>query len=481
MSKKEKETTLGISVKKEKDLSKWYTEVVQKAELIEYTDVSGCIVFRPYLYTMWEIIQQETDKKLKKIGIQNCYFPLFIPEKHLVKEQEHVEGFAPEVAWVTQTGDTKLPERLAVRPTSETIMYPTYSKWIRSWRDLPLRLNQWNNVVRWEFKHPVPLMRTREFLWNEGHTVFATAEEAEAERDQILGIYDDVLKNNLAIYSTKGFKSESEKFAGAVYTASLECFLPTGKAIQGPDFHFDGQNFAKAYNIKFKDKDDQEKYVYQNTWAISTRMLGVLFMMHGDDKGLVLPPKIAPTQTVIIPIYKEENKKAILETAKKIQKNLSEFRTELDDREEYTPGWKYNHYELRGVPIRIEIGPKDLEKKQAVVVRRDNGKKEFVKLEELKETITKTLDDIHQNLYSKSEKNFKDSVVNVKTLKEIEKAVKNKKLAFGPFCNTAECEEEIKEKTGAKTLNSPFDSKIENEKCVCGNPAKMMMYFGKSY
>ncbi len=482
MAKKEKESTLGIGVKKEDDLSKWYTEVVQKAELIEYTDVSGCIVFRPYLYQMWEIIQAETDKKFKEIGIQNCYFPLLIPEKHLVKEQEHVKGFAPEVAWVTQTGETKLPERLAVRPTSETIMYPTYAKWIRSWRDLPLRLNQWNNVVRWEFKHPVPLMRTREFLWNEGHTVFASKEEAEAERDQILGIYEDVLKNTLAIYATKGFKSEKEKFAGAVYTASLESFLPTGKAIQGPDFHFDGQNFAKAYDIKFRDRDEKEKFAFQNTWAISTRMLGVLFMMHGDDKGLVLPPKIAPIQIIIIPIYKEENKNKILEQAKKIKNSLKDFRAELDDRDEYTPGWKYNNYELKGVPIRIEIGPKDLEKGQAVLVRRDTGKKVFAKTGEIAGIAKSILQEMQSDLYKKSEKYFKESVVSVKSIKDIEKAVKNKKLGFGVFCNTAECEEAIKEKTGAKTLNSPFDSKVSNdEKCVCGKPAKMMMYFGKSY
>jgi len=446
MSKKEKQ--IGLTTKKEDNLTKWYTELIQKAQLTDYTEVSGCMVFRPDCYAMWEIIQKETDKKFKKIGIKNAYFPLFIPEKLLAKEETHVEGFTPEVAWVTHAGDSKLTEKLAVRPTSETIMYDSYSKWIRSWRDLPLKLNQWNNVVRWEFKHPIALMRTREFLWNEGHTVYATKKEADKERNQILDIYEEILKNYMALYGIKGKKTEKEKFAGAEATYSFEFFLPNGKGVQGPDFHNDGQNFAKAFDIQFLDKNEKKQYPYQNTFAITTRMLGVMIIMHGDDKGLVLPPAIAPTQIAIVPIFNEKNKDKILKEANKIKKALKQFRVKLDDREEYSPGWKFNEWELKGVPLRIEIGPKDIEKKQVVLARRDTNKKEFVKLTKVSESAKKTLKDIHQNLYENSKKNLLNSLTKVKSMQELKKAVKNKKLALAPFCNDPECEDWIKEKTG---------------------------------
>jgi prolyl-tRNA synthetase len=293
---KGKKDMKGISVKKTEDISKWYTEVITKGDLIDYSDVSGCIIMKPACTLMWEKIVQETDKRFKKSGIQNVTFPLFIPEKHLCREAEHVEGFSPEVAWVTHAGDSKLAGKLAVRPTSETIMYPSYAKWIRSWRDLPMRYNQWGNVVRWEFSNPVPLLRSREFWWCEGHTVFATEKEAKAEGDEIIGIFQEVLKDYMAIYGVPGFKSEKEHFAGAVYTISIESFLDSGKAIQGPDFHHDGQKFSKAFDITFLDKDEKKQYVWQNTFAITTRMIGVMVMMHSDDKGLVLSPRIAHTQ-----------------------------------------------------------------------------------------------------------------------------------------------------------------------------------------
>jgi len=475
----------GLTVKKSEDLSKWYTEVITKADIMDYTDVSGCMVFKPYSYAMWEFIQKYVDERFKKAGIKNCYFPLFIPEKFLIKEKEHVEGFAPEVAWVTETGSSKLNERLAVRPTSETIMYPSFAKWISSWRDLPLRLNQWNNVVRWEFKNPVPFMRNREFLWNEGHTAFATKEEADAEKDQILGIYLDALKNLMAIYGSPGQKSEKEKFAGAISTHSIESFLPTGKAIQGPDFHHDGQNFAKAYDIKFQDKDGNTQFVWQNTFAISTRMLGVMFMMHGDDKGLILPPPIAPKQIVIVPIIKDENKEEIFRKADELKAKLDkDFRVEVDKREEYTPGWKFNEWELKGVPLRIEIGPKDIEKGQAVLVRRDDGKKIAVKIANVRKEAEKILEDIHENLYRKSEENFRNSIVEVETMDELKKVIADKKMALAPFCNDPDCEDLIKEKTGgASTRNIPYDKKVKKgAKCVqCNKDAKVMIYIAKAY
>ena len=479
----EKETK-GLTVKKDEDISRWYQEVIIKSELVEYSDVSGCMIFRPYCYAIWEFLKDEIDMRFKEVGIQNCYFPLFIPEKHLSREADHVEGFAPEVAWVTHTGNSELAERLAVRPTSETIMYPTYSKWIRSWRDLPLRLNQWNNVVRWEFKNPVPLMRSREFLWNEGHTVFATEEEAKAEGDQILGIYQKVLKDHMAIYGVAGFKSEKENFAGAEYTCSIESFLESGKAIQGPDFHHDGQIFAKAFDITFLDKDEKKQFAYQNTFAFTTRMIGVMIMMHGDDKGLILPPKVAPIQIVIVPIFKESNKQKIVEKAAEIKEILSEFRTHLDDREEYSPGRKFNEYEMKGVPVRLEFGPKDLEAGQVVLVRRDTGEKETLPLAAARERIKGILSEIHLELYKRSKKNFTDSIVQAADIEEMKRAVGKKKMVLAPFCNDPKCEDAIKESiTGITTRNSPFDAVAKKGAvCIgCSKKADRLFYFAKAY
>ncbi|MBM3200177.1 proline--tRNA ligase [Candidatus Woesearchaeota archaeon] len=480
MAEEEKQ---GITVKKDADFSEWYTQVITKSGLADYTKVSGCIVFRPYSYAIWEKVKEEVDKRIKKLGVKNAYFPLFIPESLLCKEAEHVEGFSPEVAWVIQGGDTKLNEKLAVRPTSEAIMYDSYSKWIRSWRDLPLRINQWNNVVRWEFKHPVPFLRTREFLWNEGHTVFATKEEAEKEIFDILNVYKEVVEDYMALYGLLGKKSDRERFAGAEYTYSFEYLMPSGKAVQGPDAHHDGQKFAKAYDIKFLNKDKKEEYAWQNTWAITTRMLGVMFAVHGDDKGLVLPPKIAPTQVVIVPILFDNTKDKVLRKSKEIMEELEEFSVELDQREEYSPGWKFNEWELKGVPVRIELGPKDLDKDQAVIVRRDTGEKTVTPLKNVKKTVKETLDKMQDSLFKKSKSFVEDNLEEAANIDELKKFLDNKKLCLAPWCDSGECEDWIKDQTGgAKILNIPLEQPKSHGKCVwCGKEGKRLVYIGKTY
>ncbi len=478
MSDKDGAKGVGITAKKDSDFSEWYSQVIIKSELVDYTSVSGCFAFRPYGYSIWEKIVKEVDSRLKQMGVKNVYFPLLIPEKLLRKEQQHVKGFSPEVAWVTEAGNTKLDERLAVRPTSETIMYDSYSKWIRSWRDLPLKYNQWNNVVRWEFKHPMPLIRTREFLWCEGHTAFATSQEAEQEIKEVMALWQEVTEDLLALKGVSGRKSEAEKFAGAVSSYSIEFLLPNGRAVQGPDAHFDGQNFAKAFDITFLDKKGKKDYVWQNTWAITTRMIGILAMVHGDDKGLVLPPKIAPVQAVIVPILFEESKKKVIDEAAKIQKQLGGISVIVDDRDEYTAGWKFNEWEMKGVPVRIEIGPKDIEKKQVVLARRDTGKKEFVKAADVKKAVELALDEIQKSLLSKSSSLLKSSITAAKNTKEVAAAAKSGKMASGFFCGSEKCEEEVK-KTEAKSLCMELQGK--NGNCiVCGKEGSMA-YFGKSY
>ncbi len=478
-----RESQEGLTVKKEDDFSEWYTQLLHKSELIDYTDVSGCYVFRPRAYAIWENVRRYLDSKFKEMGVRNAYFPLFIPESLLKKESTHVEGFAPEVAWVTHSGKAKLNERLAVRPTSETIMYSAYAKWIRSWKDLPLKINQWCNVVRWEFKNPVPFLRSREFLWQEGHTVFATREEAVEEALQILDIYANAYKELYAVPVIKGKKTEKEKFAGADTTLTIETFLPSGKAIQCATSHNLGQNFSKPFNIKFKDKDGEEKFAWQNSWGFTTRSVGVMIMMHSDDKGLVLPPRVAENKVVIIPILFEKTKKEVLKVAKQVEKDLIQLSPILDDREEYSPGRKFNEWELKGIPIRIEIGPKDLKNKQVIVVRRDTGKKQTVKIKDLKKKIPSILEDIHNSLYKKAEKYLKDSIVEAKTMKDLINAIKNKKLVLTQWCDDAECEDWIKDKTGgAKIICIPFDQPKKLDKCVyCGKPAKHVVYIAKSY
>ncbi|MFH1210639.1 MAG: proline--tRNA ligase [archaeon] len=475
--------SLGLGVKKSDDVSEWYTQVIQKGELIEYTDVSGCYILRPSSYSIWETVQQFFDAKIKADGVKNAYFPLFIPESLLKKEQEHVEGFTPEVAWVTETGSSKLSERLAVRPTSETIMYPAYAKWIRSHKDLPLRLNQWNNVVRWEFKNPVPFIRSREFLWQEGHTAFATKEEADKEARKILDFYAQVYEELLAVPVIKGTKSEKEKFAGADYSLSIEAFLPSGKAVQCATSHHLGQNFSKPFEIVFLDKEGQKKFVWQNSWGLTTRTIGVMVLVHGDDKGLVIPPRVASTQVVVVPILFDDSKDKVLKKASEIKKSLKGFSVLVDDRD-YNPGWKFNEWELKGIPIRIEIGPKDMKSNQVVLVRRDTGKKEVVKIKDLPKKVKDSLSSMQDDLFNKAKKSLQDSIVEVKDWAQFTKAIENKKLVKALWCGSVECEDNIKDKAnGAKSLNIPFDQpKNVRGKCIqCNKEAKFYAYFAKSY
>jgi len=471
----------GITVEKD-EFSEWFTQLMLKADLAEYTKVSGCIVFKPASWAMWEKIMDLVNERLKKLNIKNVYFPLFIPEKLLSKEQQHIKGFAPEVAWVTQAGGTKLAEKLAIRPTSEAIMYDSFAKWIRSWRDLPLKLNQWSNVVRWEFKHPIPFFRTREFLFNEGHTVYATKEEAEKEKDEIIGMYKELCEDYLALPSLIGKKTEKEKFAGAEYTVSMEFYMPNGKAVQGPDFHYDGQNFAKAYNIKFLDEKGKEQYAWQNTWAISTRMLGVMFAIHSDSKGLILPPKMAPNQAVIVPILFENSKEKILKSAKEIEEKLKKFNPILDKREEYKAGFKFNEWELKGIPIRIEIGPEDLKNNSVVLARRDTNEKQKIKMNQLDKKIPPILEDIQNNLLKKAKKLLEDNLAKASNLKDMQKEIKNKKIVLAPLCNKAECEDMLKFKTGGAKVLNILDGKKPDGKCiVCGKKADYLVYIAKSY
>ena len=479
------EKDVGITVKKAKDFNEWYNQVVVKSDMIDYSSVSGCIVFKPSSYEIWEKIQNIFNEKIKKTGHRNCYFPLFIPERLLMKEKEHVEGFTPEVAWVTKAGNKELDEKLAIRPTSETVMYESYAKWIRSWRDLPLLLNQWNNVIRWEFKHPKPFLRTREFLWQEGHTAHADEKDAEREVMQQLFEYIDLVENYMAIPVLAGKKTEKEKFAGADYTTAIESLMPDGKGLQMGTSHMLGQNFAKPFEIKFVDKDEKEKYVWTTSWGLSTRTIGAVIMVHGDDKGLVLPPKIAPIQAVIIPIMFKDSKEEVVKKAKELSEKIESYgyNVVVDDREIYTPGWKFNNYEMKGIPLRIEIGPKDLKENKVVFVRRDNNEKVDVKIKDIEKTIESSLNDIQTNLFDKAKKFLKKSIVEVGDFEELLSAIKKKKLAFAEFCGNISCEDNIKDKAeGAEARVVPFEQKKAEGKCVgCKEEAKVWCYFGKGY
>ncbi|MBI2662432.1 proline--tRNA ligase [Candidatus Woesearchaeota archaeon] len=479
--------TKGITVSKEEDYAEWFTQLIQKAELIEYSSVSGCYILRPNAYFIWEEVQTFFDGLIKKEGVKNAYFPLFIPESLLFKESKHVEGFAPEVAWVDYGGDTKLGERLAVRPTSETIMYEAYAKWIRSYNDLPLRLNQWCNVVRWEFKHCTPLLRSREFLWQEGHTVFATQEEAVAETHMILDFYEKVFREMYAVPVLKGRKSEQEKFAGADFTLSVEALLPNGKAIQGATSHHLGQNFSKVFGISFLDEEQRKRFAWQNSWGISTRSIGIMILMHSDNKGLVLPPRVAPIHVVIVPILFEDTRWKVLEEVKIIKKKLEAkgIRVYVDDRDKYTPGWKFNEWEMKGVPLRFEIGPKDVEKKQVMFVRRDTGEKQGLPLVGAAEEAELVLEQIQRNLLEKAQKRLGSSIEKVTVIDKAAVAAGKGKLILAPWCEQAGCEESIKERIGVKSLNAPFEQQPnlkKGHKCfACDGEAKAWFYFGKSY
>jgi len=480
--KKEEKKELGITADKD-EFSEWFTQLMLKADLADYTEVSGCIVFKPSSYALWEKVIAECDKKFKKFGVKNAYFPLLIPEKLLNKEKEHVEGFSPEVAWVTQAGDTRLSEKLAVRPTSETIMYPSYSKWIRSWRDLPLKINQWNNVVRWEFSHPVPFFRTREFLWNELHTVLASEKEALEEGKKILNSYDEFCSEFMALSGLTGKKTEREKFAGGVASTKLHYIIPNGRVIEGPCFHYDGQNFAKAYDIKFLDKEGKEQYGYQNTYAITTRMLGTMFAIHSDEKGLILPPRMASNKVVIIPILFDDTKEKVMEEAQKISNELTEFDAFVDSRDNYKAGFKFNEWELKGIPIRIEIGPKDIEKKQVILARRDTNEKKTVKISDVKKEVKVLLEDMQKNMLNKSKKLFESKIEKANSINEIKKIIENKKVGIIPLCKNEKCEEKLKSETkGAKAVFIAENLKVKSEKCIiCNKQADYFIYCGKTY
>ena len=473
----------GITVRKSENFDEWYTQVILKSELADYSPVSGCIVFRPSGYAIWETIRRETDKKFKKIGIENSYFPIFIPEGLLKKEQEHVKGFSPEVAWVTHAGDSKLEERLAIRPTSETLMYEVISRWVRSWRDLPLKLNQWNNVVRWEFRHPTLLLRSREFLWNEGHTLFATEEEAMAERDEILTIYRTITEEYLALPGLVGKKTEAEKFAGATASYTIEHLMPDGKAIQGPDFHSDGQNFSKAFEITFVDRKGEKQFAWQNTWAISTREIGVMLATHSDDKGLIVPPRVAFIQVVIVPIFDDESRERVLKQAERLRARLEETTSvKLDDRDHLTPGRKFNEWELKGVPLRVEIGPRDLVKRQVVLARRDNGKKRQVKMAIAAREVARELKEIQEDLYQRALSFLKEHTYTAETYDQLKSSLKNGGIVRAPWCLSPDCEAKVKEETGAKIINLPMDQKETKSHCVyCGKEAVVIANFAKSY
>jgi prolyl-tRNA synthetase len=476
----------GVTVKKNEDFSEWYTEVVLKAGMAEYAPIKGCMILREHSYAIWEKIQEVFNRKIKATGHNNVYFPMFIPESFLKKEGEHFEGFVPEVAWVTEGGSTPLEEKLAIRPTSETIMYATFAKWIRSWRDLPIKINQWCNIVRWETKATKPFLRTREFLWQEGHTVHATAEEAEKEVFYALGEYKDLVETYLAIPVLIGKKTDNEKFAGALYTTTMEALMPDGKALQMGTSHNLGQNFAKVFDITFIGEDEQKHDVWQTSWGITTRLIGAVIMVHGDDKGLVLPPKVAPVQVVIVPIpYKGAEPAAIAAKAKELYTALKEkgILVVLDDREEYTPGWKFNQWELKGVPIRIEIGPRDLKQQQVMMARRDTRQKMAVKETEMLTTVETLLVEIQHNLYAKARVNLENMITSVQTYEEFREKLKTKGgFIKAAWCGSPTCEAKVKDETGATIRLRPFDREAPKNGCiVCGKKAEEIVYFARSY
>jgi len=471
--------------KQSDDFGRWYIDVVRRAELADYSPVKGCMVIRPYGYAIWELMQQALDRRFKATGHVNAYFPLFIPESLLMKESEHVEGFAPQVAWVTQGGNEVLEERLVVRPTSETIIGTMYAKWVHSWRDLPILINQWANVVRWE-KVTRLFLRTTEFLWQEGHTAHETAEEAQEETLRMLGVYKDFAETELAMPVVDGQKTESEKFAGAERTYSIEGLMRDGRALQAGTSHNLGQNFAKVFDIKFQARDKSVQHVYGTSWGVSTRMIGGVIMTHGDEGGLILPPRVAPYQVVIIPIPRGNWKETILPKAQEIRDQLVArgIRVMLDDRDSQTPGWKYNEWEMRGVPLRMEIGPKDLEKSQVVLARRDTREKAFVPMDGLAAKVEELLATIQQALFDRAVQFRTEHTSETDSYEEFKQIMDGRPgFVISPWCGSAECEAAIKAETQATIRNIPFTAKpATGKKCLkCDAPATTHAWFAKSY
>lgn len=482
----DKEFVKEIPSKKD-NFSEWYTTVILKAELADYAPVRGCMVIRPYGYKIWELMQSLLDRRFKESGHQNAYFPLFIPESFLQKEAEHVKGFSPQVAWVTRGGEEDLTERLAVRPTSEAIICSMYAKWVKSYRDLPILINQWCNIVRWE-KTTRLFLRTTEFLWQEGHTLHRTLEEAEQEAIKMLNIYVDFVENDLAIPLIYGRKPESEKFPGALHTYSIEALMPDGQALQAGTSHNLGQFFSKAFDIKYLDADNVEKYPWGTSWGCTTRLIGALIMTHGDEKGLKLPPQVAPIQIVLVPILFGRDDEVVLSKAKQIYELLKEnYRVYFDDRLEYTPGWKFNDWEMRGVPLRIEIGPKDIEKNQVVIVRRDENSKNTIKQTEIIATVDKLLKDIQSNMLKMARDVLQRKISSATSIDEF-----NQKIAENPgfikvfWCGSQDCENEIIDKTKTTPRVIPIDNQGKNlsnaGKCiVCGKDTEITIYYARAY
>ncbi len=464
----------------DEDFAQWYTDIIKKADLVDYSSVRGCMIIRPYGYAIWENIQKELDRRFKETGHENVYMPMFIPESLLTKEKEHVEGFAPEVAWVTHGGDEKLTERLCVRPTSETLFCEHYANVVQSYRDLPKLYNQWCSVVRWE-KTTRPFLRTLEFLWQEGHTAHATAEEAQEETIKMLNVYADFCEKVLAIPVVKGKKTDKEKFAGAKATYTIESLMHDGKALQSGTTHNFGDGFAQAFGIQYTDKNNQLQYVHQTSWGVTTRLIGAIIMVHGDDNGLVLPPKIAPVQLVILPI--SMHKEGVLEKAREIKDRLSQkFRVILDDSDKM-PGWKFSEYEMKGVPVRLEVGPKDIEKNQVVLVRRDTREKIFVPMDELEVKLSELLDNLQQALFDKAREMRNKKTYIATNFEEFSKiAQETPGFIKAMWCGDRSCEDLIKEKTSVTSRCIPFEQEELSDKCVCcGKPAKHMLYWGKAY
>ena len=465
----------------DEDFAKWYTDIVKKADLIDYSSVKGCMIIRPYGYAIWENIQKILDSRFKETGVENVYMPMFIPESLLTKEKEHVEGFAPEVAWVTHGGSERLAERLCVRPTSETLFCEHFANVVKSYRDLPLNYNQWCSVVRWE-KTTRPFLRSREFLWQEGHTVHRTAKEAEERTVKMLGIYADFFEKDLGMPVIRGQKTEKEKFAGAKATYTVEALMHDGKALQGGTSHNFGTGFAEAFGIQYLDNDNTLKYCHETSWGVSTRIIGGIIMTHGDDSGLVRPPAVAPTQVVIIPV--QMHKEGVIDAARKLEETLKAagIRVKLDDTDQ-SPGWKFSEYEMKGVPLRIEIGPRDIAENKCVIVRRDNREKSFVSIDNLVEEVKSGLDNLVKALYEKALANRENRTYTATTLEELcEIAASKSGYIKAMWCGDLECEMKLKEEADVTSRCMPFEGEACSDKCVCcGRDAKKLVYWGKAY